>query len=297
MPSCAGVAAGAKSYLSGICELTHFKENSRAQNLKAVGKVISYLFVAPVLIGLAVWAGASIGSSLAGRVSRDPNDPMTIRIRNREAIVRHNERRGNIQNLQDVMTQMNPPVTKITDHVFLGNQSQAKMIGKSVICISEVKEAEDVKSKGITTVFTCSESLPVDNQYSDNELNTHKVNGVTFVRSDSGTSITYEWFSFGDADDETAKNRFKEGCRRAVVCFENAKREGRKVLVHCNAGSSRSASVAIAYKLALGEPLHQVLDEISTIRNLVDIRYFQDILQDEEFINELRGLIQRPLTL
>ncbi len=53
MPTCAGVSQAAKSYLSGFCQFAK-AENGKERALAGL-KILSYLFVVPVLAGLAVW--------------------------------------------------------------------------------------------------------------------------------------------------------------------------------------------------------------------------------------------------
>ncbi len=220
------------------------------------------------------------GSNLIGRVSREPPYKRAID-EARRLHLQGNGLEGDAFNIF-----INPKVTKITEHLYLGNQTNAQEIADQKTESSKALLGNGIH--GVKAIYTCSESPTFAASCAPDVLS--KKEGAHAKYPNGIVSI---WDPFGDENNDLQKAKFKEVCKRAIIYFEEQKLSGTKVLVHCNAGSSRSASVAIAYKMALGQSFSDALLEVVRVRPLVNISNFQDVLLDEAFINELKGLIQR----
>uniref|UniRef100_A0A7E4WDD7 protein-tyrosine-phosphatase n=1 Tax=Panagrellus redivivus TaxID=6233 RepID=A0A7E4WDD7_PANRE len=110
-----------------------------------------------------------------------------------------------------------PPdgVTKIFDHVYLGSQDDA---------LNE----EGIKSRGITKIINISENGPCPSFIPEDEEHFYRI-----PINDSYSAKLLEHFE------------------KAFQFIDNAKAQNEKVLLHCLAGISRSATLAIGYVMYL----------------------------------------------
>jgi protein-tyrosine phosphatase len=136
--------------------------------------------------------------------------------------------------------------------LFLGNFLSGKLVCESnpdeidlIICLnsSSFKYNEDLlRAKGVELCFVDVEDLP---EKADELL--EKCSGEEFDREDVGT-----WFKsiFGKIDDYTSR--------------------GKKILVHCHRGASRSATVVTAYLMFQNSwSFDKALKELVKSRNVV----------------------------
>lgn len=80
----------------------------------------------------------------------------------------------------------------------------------------------------------------------------------------------YGEFQFSIVDGPGNK---REEVQAAIACVEEAVRSGKRVLVHCMAGFSRSVTVtAAALSRVTGRPFHEVLTMIAEARKCEPVR-------------------------
>ncbi len=105
------------------------------------------------------------------------------------------------------------------------------------------------------------------------------------------SGMVFKRFPFGDLPSEHVK--FYKGLPEAIRYIEDGRKQGHKILVHCNAGSSRSASVVAGYLMwKYNLTFEEATGYIKNIRPCVDFTNFKKALIDfEQDLNEKKLIL------
>jgi dual specificity MAP kinase phosphatase len=114
---------------------------------------------------------------------------------------------------------------RVIEGLYLGNREDARDLGR-------------METNGITHVVNCADELP---NYHDG-------------------SLTYLALQLGDPDPS-----FRDHIDRTCAFIDEARKEGRGVLVHCFAGISRSPSMVLAYLCHLGDTLEVAARKLGAV--------------------------------
>lgn len=119
----------------------------------------------------------------------------------------------------------NAVMTEITPYLFLGNEQDAK-------------NCENLEKKGIYYILNVTKNIPFYNS----------TNSVTNAGTNSNSNgpFCYKRIAVNDCENQNLKNHFTE----AFDFIDQAKQMNQKVLVHCQAGISRSPTIVIAYLMS-----------------------------------------------
>lgn len=148
----------------------------------------------------------------------------------------------------------NAVMTEIMPFLFLGNESDAK-------------NCENLEKKGIYYILNVTKNIPFYN------LTNSKNNDV------NGTSnFVHKRIAVNDCENQNLKNHFGE----ASNFIDQAKLNNQKVLVHCQAGISRSPTIVIAYLMSrYNMNLNDAYDRVKLFRPIIGPNLiFMNQLQD-----------------
>ena len=134
------------------------------------------------------------------------------------------------------------PLSEITTELFIGNVYAA---GKPQQRLPNYEEkAQVLKDRGITHIVCCTEDAR------------HYLEG----------NFTYHDVTLTDTDDAEITPHLKS----TIKFIEDALESNGKVLVHCGAGVSRSASVVIAYLMHQGVDYQSAFNYVKTKRPCIN---------------------------
>jgi protein-tyrosine phosphatase len=139
------------------------------------------------------------------------------------------------------------PMTKITSYLYLGNESDAK-------------NEELLKKEGINSILNVTKNIPC-------YLN----------------DINYKRISVNDSCDQNLRAYFEE----TYEFIEECARTNSKVLVHCQAGISRSPTIVIAYLMRkTNRKMNDIYQEVANKRNIIgpNIVFMSQLYDYEEFL-------------
>lgn len=139
------------------------------------------------------------------------------------------------------------PMTKITSYLYLGNESDAK-------------NEELLKREGIKNILNVTKNIPC-------YLN----------------DINYKRIAVNDSCDQNLRAYFED----SFDFIEECSRNNSKVLVHCQAGISRSPTVVIAYLMRkTNRKMNDIYQEIAEKRKIIgpNIVFMSQLYDYEEFL-------------
>lgn len=159
----------------------------------------------------------------------------------------------------------NATITEITPYLYLGNECDAKNVAS-------------LEKKGISAILNVTKNIPFYN---------HSV-----------TSINKR-ISVNDCSTQNLKEHFDE----AIDFIEQARLNNSKVLVHCQAGISRSPTIVIAYlmkklQMSMNEAYAQVREKRSIIApNLIFMSQLMDFEENNLLIKKNLNLKKSALVV
>jgi hypothetical protein len=161
----------------------------------------------------------------------------------------------------DFEAYVNPPMTSIIDgFLYLGNQRNAGVIPPKESGRDQTREValSVLEQSGVKCIITVSiEAVPEGDKFPG-----------------------FEYFHFPIGD--TPRNEsFPKQFPHVVETINLVRTQNKGVLIHCNAGASRSASCVIGYLISLGLKFEDAFKYVKNKRLIVDIGHFDSLLKGD----------------
>lgn len=160
-------------------------------------------------------------------------------------------------------TLFNPPMTEILPGLYLGMQTNACISNEP---IEKSKASCELFTKGIGKIITCT-----------SEDHSDKMNRLEHVHLGIGDKPIGE---MGEEEKKAAINTFKVNAEKIIEHIEESRKKGEAVLIHCNAGASRSPSFVIAYLKRKGLTFQEAYRYVKNKRLIVNVGNFEPILRE-----------------
>lgn len=153
-------------------------------------------------------------------------------------------------------------MTEITPYLYLGNEQDAK-------------NCDILEKKGIYYILNVTKNIPFYNS----------TNSMSNVSSGTAGPFCYKRIAVNDCENQNLKNHFEE----AFDFIDQAKLKNHKVLVHCQAGISRSPTIVIAYLMSrFNLEMNDAYNQVKKVRPIIGPNLiFMSQLMDFEI--NLRG--------